>query len=62
MDIGNLKSRIKGLPDNTIVLIEGKGKKYEILTAKKFRNNKRVGPKNYFGIVIGIPISSMESL
>jgi len=39
-----------------------KGKKYKIITAKKFRSNKRVGPAKYFGIILGEEIKSMEEL
>ena len=59
MNLHKLTMRTNKLSDMPVVAIIG-GKKYKVLTAKKFRNPRRVGHKEYFGIVLGAEIEVLS--
>ena len=52
MNLSKLRGRVINLSDMPVVA-EFRGKKYEVRTAKKFRNQTRKSDNWYFGIVLG---------
>ena len=53
MNLVKLLNRGILLDKDMPVVVEKGGKKYKVLTAKKLRNQTRIGPEHYFGIVLG---------
>ena len=55
MQTNKLKKR---LPEEDLYMVVSiGGTKYKVKTAKKFRNQTRSGPAEYFGIVVGEPFN-----
>jgi len=53
---------IKRMSEDLDMVISVHGVKYHVLTAKKFKNQRRHGPDEYFEIVAGEKIKDMREL
>ena len=62
MNLTKLLNRAILIKSDMPLVAEKDGKKYRVLTAKKLRNQTRVGPDEYFGIVLGEEIQNWADL
>ncbi len=51
MDTEKFKKRVADIPDDMPVVIEFKGKLYNIMTAGVFKNQTRHGADEYFSVI-----------